>query len=363
METFVDAFLRQTQICGTNPSVMDCRGADTYAALNRRSALLGRKILDTCKTRGIDVEERRKEGKNGARIAVLLPRTRNYMTAVLAVLRAGCALIPVDTSYPRERIEAILRDGESSLCVTTESLSEKVGSFPTLLMEDVLSTEKGQEADETLNLSAPDIEGLLIFTSGSTGKPKGVLHRQSIFSHHLKLMEGIHHFTPQDVICCMAGFTFLAAELDLFTPLMTGGSLYIADENERQNADLLFSLIQKRHVTGMFLPPQMFTFMRELYGRLPLQYVLLGGEKAKTKYADDGNLYEVYGHASSPDPWRCPAAGKAQRGRPGLPSGRGRQFDHRAGQNRRALHRQSLDGGRLYWFATGNGGAVCALSL
>ena len=299
MLTFVDAFLSQANTHGTDPAVMDCHGADTYDRLNRRSALLARKLLNACKEQGTDVEALRKAGRNGARVAVLLPRTKEYMTAVLAVLRAGCALIPVDSSYPRERIEAILRDGDSRLCVTTDSFVEKVKHFPTLLIEDTFSAESGQEADDTLNLSAPEIEGLLIFTSGSTGKPKGVLHRQSIFSHHLKLMEGIHHFTSDDVICCMAGFTFLAAELDLFTPLMTGGSLYIADENERQNADLLFSLIQKRHVTGMFLPPQMFTVMRELYGRLPLKYVLLGGEKAKTKYADDGNLYEVYGSSEN----------------------------------------------------------------
>ena len=299
MLTFVDAFLSQANTHKTDPAVMDCHGADTYDRLNRRSALLARKLLNACKEQGTDVEALRKAGRNGARVAVLLPRTKEYMTAVLAVLRAGCALIPVDSSYPRERIEAILRDGDSRLCVTTDSFVEKVKHFPTLLIEDALSAEDEQEADVTLNLSAPEIEGLLIFTSGSTGKPKGVLHRQSIFSHHLSLMEGIHHFTRDDVICCMAGFTFLAAELDLFTPLMTGGSLYIADENERQNAALLFSLIQKRHVTGMFLPPQMFTVMRELYGRLPLKYVLLGGEKAKTKYADDGNLYEVYGSSEN----------------------------------------------------------------
>lgn len=295
MNTFVNAFLSQTRSHGADPAVMDVHGADTYAGLNRRSALLARKLLDECRKLGTDVEALRKAGQNGARIAVLLPRTREYMTALLAVIRAGCALIPIDSTYPKERAEAILRDGESKLCITTGSLAEKAGQFPTLLMENVLSEENSQEADETLDLSDPQIEGLLLFTSGSTGKPKGVLHRQSVFSQHLAMMEGIHSFTPQDLTCCMAGFTFIAAEVDLITPLMTGGSVYIADDNERQNADMLFALIQKRHVTGMFLPPQMFTVMRELYGRLPLKYALLAGEKVKTKYADDGNLYEAYG--------------------------------------------------------------------
>ena len=295
MITFVDAFLSQAQAHGADPAVLDIHGADTYAMLNRRSALMAHKLLDACKKLGMDIEALRKAGQSGARIAVLLPRTREYMTAMLAVLRAGCALIPIDSFYPRERIEAILRDGESTLCITTDSLAEKVGQFPTLLIENALSDDNSQKPDEALNLSDPQIEGLLLFTSGSTGKPKGVLHRQSIFSQHLAMMEGIHTFTPQDVTCCMAGFTFIAAEVDLITSLMTGGSVYIADENERQNADMLFALIQKRHVTGMFLPPQMFTVMRELYGRLPLKYALLAGEKVKTKYADDGNLYEAYG--------------------------------------------------------------------
>ena len=295
MNTFVNAFLSQAQSHGADPAVMDVRGADTYAMLNRRSALLARKLLDECKKLGMDVEALRKAGQNGARIAVLLPRTREYMTALMAVARAGCALIPVDSSYPKERIEAILRDGESKLCITTGCLAEKVEQCPTILLEHVLSEENCREADETLNLSDSQIEGLLLFTSGSTGKPKGVLHRQSIFSQHLAMMEGIHTFSPQDVTCCIAGFTFIAAEVDLITPLMTGGSVYIANDDERQNADLLFALIQKRHVTGMFLPPQMFKVMRELYGRLPLEYAILAGEKVNTKYTDDGNLYEAYG--------------------------------------------------------------------
>ena len=126
MTTFVDAFLAQAALYPENPAVMDRAGAFTYAQLNRKSALLARRLLDACTRQGCDVEALRRAGKSGGRIAVLLPRTKEYMTAVLAVLRAGCALIPVDSSYPRERIEAILRDGDSRLCVTTDSFVEKV---------------------------------------------------------------------------------------------------------------------------------------------------------------------------------------------------------------------------------------------
>ena len=92
----------------------------------------------------------------------------------------------------------------------------------------------------------------------------------------------------------MAGFTFIAALFDLTIPIMTGAKVYIADEKERQNTEMLYSIIRKRHVTSMFLPPKMFLVMRELYGRLPLRNVELGGEKANPKYADDGNIFEAY---------------------------------------------------------------------
>ena len=294
MTTFVNAFLSQAQERPNSPAVMDVHGADTYAQLNRRSALLARKILDACRALGTDVEALRREGKNGVRIALLLPRTRDYMTALLAVLRAGCAAVPLDAEYPKERIEAIREDAEFLLFVTAEALTEKTGNAPVLLIENALSGE-GENIDETLNLSDPDIEGLLVYTSGSTGKPKGVVHRQSVFSHYYTLNRMANRPLPKESVhCCMAGFPFIAALFDLTVPIMTGARVYIADEKERQNTDLLHSVILKRQVTSMFLPPKMFMVMRELYGRLPLRNVELGGEKANPKYADDGNVFEAY---------------------------------------------------------------------
>ena len=56
------------------------------------------------------------------------------------------------------------------------------------------------------------------------------------------------------------------------------------EEKERKNIDTLYKLITNRHITGIYIPPQMFTVMRELYGRLPLKYVSVAGEKFKDKY-------------------------------------------------------------------------------
>ena len=292
--TIISRFLSQVKAGPAKPAVMDRYGADTFEQLNRRSALLARKILDACRSRGTDVEALRRAGKNGVRIALLLPRTRAYMTALLATVRAGCAAVPMDAGYPKERIQAIREDAGCFLFVTTAALAEKTGGAETLLMDEI-SWEDGGEAPVSLDLSDPDIEGLLVYTSGSTGKPKGVIHRQSVFSHYyaMSVMTDIP-FSPDDIHCCMAGFTFIASLSDLTIPMMSGGRVYIADENEAKSAEQLWAVIQKRDITSMFLPPKMFMVMRELYGRLPLRSVWLGGEKADPKYADDGNVFEVY---------------------------------------------------------------------
>ncbi len=295
MKTIMEAFLDQAARHPKRTAVMDAGGAFTYAQLNLRSARLAGSILERCRSLGRDVEKKLAEGQDGERIALLLPRTRNYPAALLGVIRAGCAAVPLDSEYPAERIHQILEDASCSLVITTPDLSQKAGGLPVILAREVMEDGE-QKADLSLNLCRPELEGLLVFTSGSTGKPKGVVHYQSIFSHFYEINKASGQPMPAErVYCCMAGFTFIAAEMDLTTPLMTGGSVYIADEKERINMDQLFSVIRSRGVKSMFMPPKMFSVMRELNGRLPLEYAELAGEKADIRFADDGNVYERYG--------------------------------------------------------------------
>ena len=289
MNTIIDIFLTQAQAYPDQTAVMDARGAYTYDQLNIRSAQIAKRLLDVCRKTGKEI----RAGENGARVALLLPRSRDYLASLLAVIRAGCAVVPLDSEYPRERIRAIREDADCRIFITTGELADKAGDTTKILIDE--EPDEKEEADKTLNLSSPGVEGLLVYTSGSTGKPKGVVHRQSVFSHYYMLNKIAERRLPTDSVhCCMAGFTFIAALFDLTIPIMTGAKVYIADEKERQNTEMLYSIIRKRHVTSMFLPPKMFLVMRELYGRLPLRNVELGGEKANPKYADDGNIFEAY---------------------------------------------------------------------
>ena len=112
MEHFINAFLRQAEQNPDNIAVLDCRGAYSYGELNHRSAFLSERII---KALG--------QNQTSGRIALLLPRTKEFITAWLAVLRAGFTVIPLSDEYPAERIAAILHDAECGLCLATDRVS------------------------------------------------------------------------------------------------------------------------------------------------------------------------------------------------------------------------------------------------
>ena len=297
--TFIDSFLKQVKENPDNSAVMDRLGADTYRMLCKNSAYLAGVIIDKCNSLGTDVRALRENGESGARIAILLPRSRQYITALIAIVRAGCVAMPVDSEYPKERISSMIESAGCILCVTTGQLSEKTEGIKTIIIDDIDFDSMEVDDSENLNLSDPDIEGLIIFTSGSTGKPKGVLHKQSIFSSGYELFSPWHNYTSKDIIGCMAGFTFIASVTELIPPLFAGGSIYILDDDERLNADKLYQVMTMRNFTGMYLPPQLYDVMRKTHGKLPLEYVFLAGEKVKGKYTDDSYIVEGYGSSET----------------------------------------------------------------
>ncbi|MBQ3854212.1 MAG: AMP-binding protein, partial [Anaerovibrio sp.] len=203
MKLLVNEFLAQATAQPDKPAVMDCYGTDTYGVLNRRSAIVAARLLDMSQN-----------PNTGMRVGVLLPRNRAYLTAVLGILRSGGAVVPLEEDYPAERVHSVLRDAGCVACISIEQLSGKVADIPVLTLEDIFADEDTLAVDETINLSAPDKEGLILFTSGSTGKPKGVVHRHTFFSMWLYTVKGYHEFSGKDVTCCMAGMTFIASFVD-----------------------------------------------------------------------------------------------------------------------------------------------------
>ncbi len=281
MESVITQFLRQAEKYPDHTAVLDRRGAITYERMNRISAYLAGQILE------------RLNGGRG-RIALLLPRTKAFVVAQFAVLRAGCAVVPIDAEYPAERVRAILEDVGCSLCVTVDALAGKAEGIPVLLIESILTAHGSDpDGDLSLDLSDPDAEGYILYTSGSTGKPKGVIHKQAMLNCAAQMLQDVIPDMAHSRALNISGFSFIAAIMDIMPMLTRGGSVYIASETERKNMDMIWKLFKKRHITGMFIPPKMYEVLRKLHGALPLKYALLGGEKYTGESAP--GVWEGYG--------------------------------------------------------------------
>ena len=284
MNTVVSKFIRQAELHPDNIAVLDIRGALTYKQMNNLSAFLAEKILERLGGRD----------KRG-RIAVLLPRTRAFVVAQFAILRAGCAVVPIDAEYPPERVRLILEDVGCALCITVSDLSERAEGIPKILLEEIEPKDgKDPEGDMTLDLSDPDAEGYILYTSGSTGKPKGVVHRQEMLNCGPAILAGQIPLTERSRALNIAGFSFIAGLMDIMPMLTCGGSVYITSETERKNMEMIHDLFARRQITGMFCPPQMYSVLKKLYGELPLEYAILAGEKASAGAYDPGAI-EIYG--------------------------------------------------------------------
>ena len=286
MKTVVTQFLEQARKHPNNPAVLDIYGTYTYERMNLRSAYLAEQILESIGGKG-----------QRGRIALFLPRTKEFVVALFAVLRAGCAAVPIDGEYPRERVRTILEDVGCALCITTAAKSEDVGGTPNLVLEEVFPAEGDEpEGDAFLDLSDPDAEGYILYTSGSTGRPKGVVHRQAMLGNAPEVLGSVTKFTENSRSLNIAGFSFIAGTFDTMPLLTSGGSVYIANETERKNMDMIWALFEKCRITGMYIPPQMFTVLRKLHGPLPLEYVAMVGEKFVNKdNITDPGVVEFFG--------------------------------------------------------------------
>ena len=152
MRTVVTEFIRQAELHPDNIAVLDIHGAATYDRINRMSACLAEQILERIGGR-----------ENRGRIALLLPRNKFYLVALLAAARAGCAAVPMDWEYPAERVRLMTEDIRCRLCITAKAREGDLPEVPCMFLEDAVQEDTDLSgADTALDLSDADAEGLIL---------------------------------------------------------------------------------------------------------------------------------------------------------------------------------------------------------
>ena len=279
-------FERQARLTPDAVAV-SCEGLSlTYAGLNRRANALAQKLVSL-------------GAKPDVLVGLCVERGVGMLVGLLGILKAGAAYLPLDVNYPPDRVAFMLQDSGVALLVSEIGLEGKLPKHDaTVLFLDDL-TEAG---DEIVSGGArPENLAYVIYTSGSTGKPKGVEIPHSAVVNMLYSFQQLLEMSADDVLLATTTLSFDIAALELFAPLVAGGTVVIATQAQAEDPLLLTSLLQSSKATIYQATPVRYRLLLEAgWKGSPQLQLLCGGEKMSRELADQllercGILWNVYG--------------------------------------------------------------------
>jgi amino acid adenylation domain-containing protein/non-ribosomal peptide synthase protein (TIGR01720 family) len=230
------------------------------------------------KAQKIAFELSKKGVSAGKSIAFCMPRNADMIVAILAILKVGAAYVPIDASYPTERVNFLLNDCQAPVIITT---SELTPIFEVLDIE-VLDIA-GQFTENQLfesNLVTAQSPAYIIYTSGSTGNPKGVVvSNQNV----VRLVKNTNYvFLDTDTRILQTGASvFDATTFEYWGSLLNGGTLVMIPESTLLDVKKMNDEIVKNHISTLWLTVGLFNQLAEQNPKMfeSLKYLLVGGDK------------------------------------------------------------------------------------
>ncbi len=210
---------------------------------------------------------------SGHLVAILLPRSALLPAALVGVMGSGAAYLPIDPELPKARIAAILGDARPSALLvtpeTTEAINGILSSTPAKADEPVLfsfglKTGIQQNRRGFQGLPSPVLApgtAYVIFTSGSTGRPKGVMVTAAGLNNVCAAFWRRLDMTPADRMIAVTTIGFDIAALEMFVPLLAGGTIVLADRRTVQSPGELARWMTSQRVTIMQATPSLYQLM------------------------------------------------------------------------------------------------------
>ncbi|WP_226669246.1 non-ribosomal peptide synthetase, partial [Microbulbifer aggregans] len=248
--TLVQEFERQ--VASTPERVaLSFSGEDlSYQALNQRANRLARALRSHCLNQvGTPLQP-------DTPVALYLDRGLDMVVAILAVLKAGAAYVPISPEYPAERVSFILSDTQAPVVLTQQHLCVALDEYAaSALCVDEASVLIAQSSENLSLPVQPDHLAYVIYTSGTTGQPKGVMIEHRNVLHLAEAQK--HAFAADQCTRALqfASYVFDASVFELFVGLMSGQTLFICTDSQRTSPEALSDLLVSQKIELATLPP------------------------------------------------------------------------------------------------------------
>lgn len=273
----------------SSTAVVFYKDSITYGELNHKASILACELAKRTEAEEI--------------VGISTTRSIEMIIGLLAILKCGKAYLPLDPTYPEQRIKQIKED---SGVKTIVSLANETTFFNSLGLE-VLSSD-GTYPIEPLHSFVQGLNGCILYTSGSTGRPKGVCLGHNSLTNFLNWQQK-NSLCGQGINSLQfCHLSFDASFMEIFLSLTQGGTLYLIKEDDRLDGSRLLDFIINNHIHKIFLPYVTLQYLadaavREQRFPMELKEVTTGGELLKITPTirlffnglNDGKLINIYG--------------------------------------------------------------------
>ena len=241
-------------------------------------------------------------------VGIMINRSLEMIIAILGVMKAGGTYIPIDPSFPEDRIQYMLESSSASILLTSKRVENKI-DYKNKISIDLSNNEIYSLPNQNLkNINKLTDLLYIIFTSGSTGKPKGVMQTQKTFVnfvHYCNDYVGYLKEPEDQTIVSISTMSFDIFSYEALMPLQRGVKVVIANVNEQITPKLLNDLMVKNNVTATQATPSVMQIFANNVDSIPylkkLKYLTLTGEQVpitlvrKLKSFGDMIIYDGYG--------------------------------------------------------------------
>lgn len=248
----------------------------TYRELNERANQVSNHLI--------------KQGAgNGILAGICIERSFEMLTALLGILKSGSAYVPMDPTYPKERLVFMAEDCELPFILTSSKIADKLPETKAVYIKldeenDIISGESKENPD--VKLTTEDL-AYVIYTSGSTGKPKGVLMKHEALANLLSWQLSSHKFENDLRVLQFTSLSFDVSFQEIFSTWLSGGTIILMSDTERRDLSEVLRIISEKKVQRMFLPFIALHEIAELYNllkdkKLYLEEVITAGEQLQS---------------------------------------------------------------------------------
>ena len=277
-EVFEALTQQQPDVPAVSFSIVHDEGVETtqlsYCELNARANQLAHHL----RRNGVGPEDL---------VGICMERSLEMVVAIMGVLKAGGAFVPLDPSYPRDRLAYMIEDSRLAVLLTGAGIVDRVppGATRTICIDADWAGINLEPTTDLPCVTAPESLAYVIYTSGSTGKPKGgMLHHRGLCNLAMVHKRSFHIDQDRRVLQ-FSSLSFDASVWETVMALLNGGTLCLTSRDTIANIPDLLRLMKSQRITTVTLPPSVLAVFPEEH--LPdLQTLITAGEKCPGELVD-----------------------------------------------------------------------------